>query len=92
MHWILQLTATVGCIVGLIIACILSVQSVEYGSFSEPHQILGILAIVILCPQLLFGYFHHQNYKKLGERSLPSHVHIWTGRTVILLGMLDGVL
>ena len=92
VHWILQVVAAALCVLGLVIALVLSLQSIQYASFDEYHQIVGIIAVAILIPQLLFGYLHHRNYKRVGRRSWVSHIHLWTGRAVILLGMLDGVL
>lgn len=33
---------------------------------------------------------HHSNYKKLGRRTIWSHLHLWNGRTMIALGIING--
>ena len=91
-HWILQILATFICIIGLIVAIALSAMDPEYVSFDNSHQILGILVVASLIIQVLLGYSHHRNYQKLGRRTWISHSHLWVGRLVIVLGMVNGVL
>jgi len=40
--------------------------------------------------QPISGYLHHVGYKKTGGRTPPSHGHIWLGRLIITLGMING--
>jgi hypothetical protein len=40
--------------------------------------------------QPISGYVHHLGYKKTGGRTTPSHAHIWLGRIIIILGMING--
>ena len=56
------------------------------------------LAIAIGVPiQIIFGYKHHINYVKYGERTTSSLIHIYLGRTLfvalngnVFLGLLHG--
>ena len=91
-HWMLQVAASAICLVGLICAISLSVLDPEYASFNQTHQILGIITVAVLLPQIYFGYSHHLNYKKLGQRTTVSYLHLWSGRSVVLLGMVNAVL
>jgi hypothetical protein len=36
------------------------------------------------------GVAHHLGFKKSGRRSIISHIHIWLGRCLITLGMING--
>jgi len=36
------------------------------------------------------GYIHHVNYVATGKRGLWSYAHIWNGRLVMLLGIVNG--
>lgn len=92
IHWMLQIFATVVCVLGLIIAIAFSAMDPEYKTFDQGHQIIGILAVIALIVQALLGYQHHRNYKKTGHRTVVSHTHLWIGRTVVVLGMLNAVL
>lgn len=88
----LQIFATVVCVLGLVIAIAFSAMDPEYDTFDRGHQIIGILAVVALFIQALLGYQHHRNYKKTGQRTVVSHFHLWIGRAVIVLGILNAVL
>ncbi len=88
----LQIFATVVCVLGLVIAIAFSAMDPEYSGFDQGHQIIGIVAVVALVVQALLGYQHHRNYKRTGQRTLVSHSHVWIGRTVIVLGMVNAVL
>ena len=92
IHWILQSLAATACLIGLILAITLSVTGIEYSSFSEAHQIIGIIAVAVLLVQAPLGYRHHQMYKAIGARTWVSHLHLWIGRSVIVLGMVNTVL
>jgi Eukaryotic cytochrome b561 len=92
LHWMLQIIATVACIIGLAVAVVLSVMDVEYDSFNTAHQVVGILVVAALFFQAALGYIHHKNFKKVGGRTWASYAHLWTGRIVILAGMVNTVL
>lgn len=91
-HWMLQVAASAICFLGLICAIAMSVIDPEFASFNQAHQILGIIAVAVLFPQIYFGYAHHRNYKKLGQRTTISHFHLWSGKLIVLLGMVNAVI
>ena len=88
----LQALATLISLLGLVIAIAFSAMDPEFNTFGEGHQIIGIVVVVYLLAQTVLGLLHHQNYKKIGRRTWISHTHLWMGRLVILLGMLNAVL
>jgi hypothetical protein len=92
LHWMLQIIATGICFIGLAVAVALSVMDVEYNSFTAVHQIVGILVVIVLVLQLVLGYVHHTNFKRAGGRTWASNAHIWIGRTMIVVGMVNTVL
>jgi protein-S-isoprenylcysteine O-methyltransferase Ste14 len=92
LHWILQVIATLICIIGLAVAVALSVMDVEYNSFTAVHQIIGILVVAVLVLQVVLGYMHHKKFKKVGGRTWVSYAHLWTGRAVVIVGMVNAVL
>ena len=91
-HWMLQILATLLCVIGLIVAIALSTMDPEYASIDESHQIIGIVAVAALIFQAVLGYLHHRNYKISGGRTWFSYSHLWVGRMVIVLGMVNAVL
>ena len=88
----LQIFATVVCVLGLIIAITFSAMDAEYNAFDQGHQIIGILIVLALFIQALLGHQHHRTYKKTGHMTMVSHSHLWTGRVVIVAGMMNAVL
>jgi Eukaryotic cytochrome b561 len=91
-HWITQVTASVASLIGLALAIALSIIGVEYNGFDEAHQVLGLCVVALLAAQVLGGYWHHLNFKKLGRRIAVSHGHMWLGRCLIYSGMVNTVL
>lgn len=91
LHWALQVIAATICIVGLAVAVALSVIDLEYSSFTATHQIIGMLVVAVVVFQVMLGYLHHKNFKVRG-RTWASYAHLWTGRTIIIVGMINTVL
>jgi hypothetical protein len=56
----------------------------------EPHAVIGIIIWVLVMLQPIFGLLHHRQYKQIQRRGLHSHAHIWLGRFLITLGILNG--
>jgi hypothetical protein len=45
---------------------------------------------VLLFLQPLGGILHHLNFRRHGRRTFISHLHVWFGRALITLGMING--
>ena len=54
------------------------------------HPIIGIVLFVLLIFQPILGFLHHTMFKKHSRRVLWSYGHIWLGRIVITLGIING--
>jgi hypothetical protein len=54
------------------------------------HPVIGIVLFVVALIQPVLGFLHHQGFNRTGGRTLPSHGHIWLGRILITLGMING--
>lgn len=46
--------------------------------------------ICLLALQPVLGLLHHRHYLKTQARGLVSYVHIWYGRVLIVLGVING--
>ena len=57
---------------------------------THAHPIIGILVFVLLFFQPLLGVVHHIQFKKHARRTVWSHAHLWLGRVVVTLGMING--
>lgn len=40
--------------------------------------------------QPVLGWFHHRNFVKHQSRTIVSHIHIWYGRALMILGIING--
>ena len=59
---------------------------------SETHARIGIALLVALVIQPIFGFVHHRMFMKYGARTFWSHAHLWLGRLIIPVGMVNGYL
>ncbi|KAG8676446.1 hypothetical protein FPOAC2_02543 [Fusarium poae] len=59
-------------------------------SFHEPHVILGTLVCILMIVQPVLGWMHHRNYVKYQRRTTISHAHIWYGRGIMIVGIING--
>ncbi|KAI5243156.1 hypothetical protein E4T43_04305 [Aureobasidium subglaciale] len=56
----------------------------------ETHPIIGIVLFVLIFFQPFLGYIHHRLFKKYKRRTFWSYAHIWLGRIIITLGIVNG--
>lgn len=55
----------------------------------DKHAIIGLTIYGLFLLQAASGYIHHLMFKKYISRTLWSHIHLWTGRVCITLGMIN---
>lgn len=58
--------------------------------FDHAHTKLGAIVVGLLTLQPIFGYLHHRHYTRYQGRGVISHVHIWYGRVLIVIGIING--
>ncbi|KIX99191.1 uncharacterized protein Z520_04767 [Fonsecaea multimorphosa CBS 102226] len=80
----------------------LAQQSRDFGVWNDPHPKLGLAILALAFFQPIFGSIQHSIYKrraqnlqagkptKLPGRTTPGRVHVWLGRLLIMLGMING--
>ncbi|RYP72467.1 hypothetical protein DL770_007969 [Monosporascus sp. CRB-9-2] len=54
------------------------------------HPIIGIVILTLLFFQPILGIVHHVKFKRLGRRTAWSHLHLWNGRAMVTLGIVNG--
>ncbi|RYP52931.1 hypothetical protein DL768_002027 [Monosporascus sp. mg162] len=54
------------------------------------HPIVGIVILALLFFQLILGLVHHAKFKRLGRRTAWTHLHLWNGRVMMTLGIVNG--
>lgn len=77
-------------------------QSAAYGIWNDPHPQLGLAILAIAFFQPIFGAVHHRIYKKRAtalqngqptkppSRTIAGRIHLWVGRILIVLGIVNG--
>ncbi|KAI0398575.1 iron reductase domain protein [Xylariaceae sp. FL0594] len=58
--------------------------------FHSHHTVLGTVVVTLFGFQPIGGYIHHLHYLKHQSRGAVSYGHIWYGRILILLGIING--
>jgi hypothetical protein len=56
----------------------------------EVHSIIGIAVVGALLLQPISGLTHHLLYKRVGRPNAATYPHVWWGRAVITLGIING--
>ena len=54
------------------------------------HPIIGILVIGFLYLQPVLAFIHHEIYKKTHKRTIWAISHVWWGRIMVTLGIING--
>ncbi|MCJ1453587.1 hypothetical protein MMC28_003934 [Mycoblastus sanguinarius] len=58
--------------------------------FGDKHPIIGFVVVTLFVLQPSFGYIHHRVYWRVRKRTVWGVAHVWVGRTVLLLGIING--
>lgn len=62
----------------------------EDGYWGETHPRLGTAIFALMLTQPVFGIIHHAMFKKIRGRTISSYFHLTVGRSIILLGIING--
>jgi hypothetical protein len=89
VHGIFQLFAYIVYIVAFGLG-VWMVNNMPYDLLSSYHPVIGIIVFVLLVFQPILGFVHHVQYKKHSRRTIWSYGHLWLGRIVVTLGMING--
>lgn len=54
------------------------------------HPIIGLVILAIFFFQPIFGYIHHVHFKRYGRRQIWSYLHLFIGRVLMPLGIING--
>ncbi|KAI4132040.1 MAG: hypothetical protein LQ347_002717 [Umbilicaria vellea] len=57
---------------------------------SDNHPPLGVAIIVLLLFQPPLGYMHHRVFVQKRRSSIWTYAHMWYGRVLIALGIIEG--
>ncbi|OAL36545.1 hypothetical protein AYO20_04161 [Fonsecaea nubica] len=102
MHAVGQILSYIIFIVAAGMGIWLAQQSAAFGVWNDPHPKLGLAILALAFFQPIFGSLHHSIYKRRAQnvqagkptkppgRTTPGRVHLWLGRLLIVLGMING--
>lgn len=54
------------------------------------HTVFGTVIVALFVLQPFLGLIHHNFYKKYQKRTGISHTHIWFGRIIMVLAIING--
>jgi len=65
-------------------------MATEIRQLNNAHPILGIVVFALLFFQPILGLLHHWLFRKYSRRVVWSYGHLWLGRIIITLGIING--
>lgn len=86
-HWMVQVTGAA--MLTFTVVSGLYHSLFVHQHFNSIHQWLGVALAATFPTQIYLGILHHRHYVVHRSRSNVSHLHIWTGRVAMLLGVLN---
>ncbi|RMD42011.1 hypothetical protein DV735_g3109, partial [Chaetothyriales sp. CBS 134920] len=88
IHGPLQLLSLIISIIGLALGVYLGQKVRKLDAY---HQIIGYLVVgILILFQPALGILQHLHYRKTGTKSPMGIAHRWLGRTMIILGVING--
>lgn len=91
VHGALQLFSLAALIVGFGLGVKLAQLTDKlFESDGRTHTIFGTVLLALFLIQPVLGLFHHTAYKKHQTRTPVSHSHIWFGRIIMALAIING--
>lgn len=64
--------------------------TLSFQFWKNTHTKMGTIVCALLGLQPILGWAHHQYFLKHQQRGIISHTHIWYGRILIVLGIVNG--
>lgn len=88
IHAPLQILALILTIIGLALGVVLGQRVHQLDAY---HQIIGYIVVgVLIIFQPALGIIQHLHFTKTGGKSPMGIAHRWLGRTMIILGIING--
>jgi len=91
LHGAIQVLALALLIVGFGLGVKLGqLRDLLYKFSGRTHTIFGTVILALFLIQPFLGLAHHHFYKRTAARTSVSHIHIWFGRIIIILAVING--
>ncbi|KAG5926302.1 hypothetical protein E4U42_003449 [Claviceps africana] len=88
-HALNQCIATLGVLSGLVLGILTSLLYNRSRAFRDSHQVVGFIIVALILLQLGLGVKHHLEYTKTRASTLFSKIHVWTGRVILFLALIN---
>ncbi|KXJ90839.1 hypothetical protein Micbo1qcDRAFT_163485 [Microdochium bolleyi] len=91
-HAVLQGLAGILFIVGASLGMSISGMYNRTRKFNSAHQVVGLIIFIFVFGQFTLGVLHHRNFKKTQQKTKLAPIHVWLGRLILVLGVINGFL
>ncbi|KAL3422963.1 integral membrane protein [Phlyctema vagabunda] len=89
IHAAFQFLGLIGMLAGLGLGIYLARERDEL--FNNIHTILGLVVVILLATvQPILGFLQHRFFRKNNRRGATGHLHLWLGRALMALGIVNG--
>ena len=51
---------------------------------------MGTIVVALIGLQPILGWLHHMYFRKHQQRGVISHFHVWFGRALMIIGIVNG--
>jgi len=89
-HAAIMMFAYVLAIAGLALGVYIAVKPEKQILASNGHPVIGIVVVGLLLIQPPLALIHHQIYKQDGRRTFWAAGHVWWGRIIVTLAIING--
>ncbi|OAA46044.1 integral membrane protein [Metarhizium rileyi] len=91
-HALNQIVATMGVLAGLALGVLTSFNYQRSRSFKHYHQVLGYIIVAAILAQLGLGVKHHFEYQRTKTPTIFGRIHLWMGRLILLLAVVNAII
>lgn len=90
IHAAIQAFAYLLALAGLGLGVYIAIYPDSQLTASNGHPIIGIIVVATLVFQPIGGLIHHYMYKKYHRRTIWAVTHVWWGRLIVTVGIING--
>lgn len=65
---------------------------IQSRGFTSYHQIIGFIVVAFIIGQFVIGFLHHKKFKDTQHPTMYGKIHVWLGRFILFLGILNAFL
>ncbi|KAH8888076.1 hypothetical protein GQ53DRAFT_265669 [Thozetella sp. PMI_491] len=91
LYLFFQVFATVSCVMGAAAIFYAVMATGWVDMLKEPHAILGMIVLLLILPQLFFGYVLRKKSTSLSKSERYQHIHLWLGRAILFGGCINTI-